>query len=149
MLVDKCSLLFKVCTDGKKIRLVNGYTENDSAGRVEVCVNGRWGTVQTRGLAETSCTIHLKELVAFSTCLGEKKQPTSPCPPDSLLQHTGTQYGYRQSKPVHYCDVNTLTCSEGSTDDHNADLGVVCGSPLNESECIYHNMKPNKMPDII
>ena len=120
---------------------MNGYTEHDSEGRVEVCVNGRWGTVQTnetQKFAEISCRFHDKGLVSFSTCLGKKRRLTSPYPSKSWLQHTGTQYGYRQSKPVHYCDANTLDCSEGGTDDHNADFGVVCGSPqaLGEGKCI-------------
>ena len=119
---------------------MDGYAENDSAGRVEACVKGRWGTVQTnetRELAEISCMNHDKELVSFSTCLGKKRQLTSLCPTESWLHHTGTQYGYRQSKPVYYCDGNTLTCRKGGTDEHSADLGVVCGSPqaLDEGKC--------------
>ena len=140
ILVTQCSLLYEGCIENM-IRLVDGYTENDSAGRVEVCVDGRWGTLQTnqtQKFAEISCRLHTKELVSFSSCLGEKRQLISPHPTESWLQHTGTQYGYRQSKPVHHCDGNTLTCSEGGTDDHSADLGVVCGSPLDEGKCITY-----------
>ena len=72
--MTQCSLLFEGCTENR-IRLVDGYTKNDSAGRVEVCVNGHWGTVQTnqtREIAEIVCRVHNKELVSFSTCSGKK-----------------------------------------------------------------------------
>ena len=44
-------------------------------GRVEVCVDGRWGTVQTsqpRQVAEAVCNNKSLELSIFSSCLGEE-----------------------------------------------------------------------------
>ena len=52
----------------------------------------------------------------------------------SYIPTTGTQYGYRESKPVYSCDVSggMLTCRDEGNDDHNMDLGVVCG-PLEDN----------------
>ena len=130
------------CTEGE-IRLVNEYTEDDNDGRVKVCINGRWGTVQTsqpRELAEAVCRNHSRQLESFGTNIGENNSSALYSITELLLQCAGTQFGYRQSKPVYYCDVNCngrLTCSEGYKD-HSSDLGVVCGPPL-EDDCMSHD----------
>ena len=49
-----------------------------------------------------------------------------------LISATGTQYGYRLSKPVYHCDVTengALTCRDKHESNHTLDLGVVCGPP--------------------
>ena len=139
------------CTNGE-IRLEGGPDNNE--GRVEVCVNGRWGTVETRQprqVAEAVCSDISLELSLFSSCLGKKYNKllvihimyylllcivTEPI--NSIYQ--GTQFGYRQSKPVYHCDVSegTLNCTKRDSEFHNhaMDLGVVCGPPL-EDKCKY------------
>ncbi len=57
-----------------EIRLVGGASDRD--GRVEVCVGGRWGTVQTNNpgeLAKTVCESATESLEFYSTasCYGE------------------------------------------------------------------------------
>ncbi len=61
------------CTDGP-LRLVGGSTDREE-GRVEVCVGGRWGTVQTNQsleVAETVCRSQSQILSFYSTssCYG-------------------------------------------------------------------------------
>ena len=58
------------CTE-ETLRLVGGSTDNE--GRVELCVDGRWGTVQTnepRGLAEVVCSKNTLTLESYTICLG-------------------------------------------------------------------------------
>ncbi len=60
------------CTDGT-IRLVGGSTGRE--GQVEVCVGGRWGTVQTNQsleVAQSICTSQSQSLSFHSTssCYG-------------------------------------------------------------------------------
>ena len=55
------------CTDGA-IRLVGGSTDRE--GRVEVCVGGRWGTVQTNQsleVAEIVCRSQSQILDFYNT----------------------------------------------------------------------------------
>ena len=59
------------CTNGE-IRLEGG--PDNKEGRVEVCVDGRWGTVQTRQprqVAEAVCNNISLGLSLFSLCLGK------------------------------------------------------------------------------
>ena len=61
---------------------MNGSTESDREGRVEVCVDGRWGTVQAmqpRELAEAVCRNDYRGLESFTTSVGEKRQLLIPC----------------------------------------------------------------------
>ena len=58
------------CTDETQ-RLEGGSTDRE--GRVEVCVDGCWGTVQTsqpRRVAEAVCN---ESTVILSTCLGQER----------------------------------------------------------------------------
>ena len=48
-----------VCTNGD-IRLVDGVIDNE--GRVEMCVNGVWGTVCDQGWDKTDANIVCKQL---------------------------------------------------------------------------------------
>ena len=112
-------------------------------------MNGRWGTVQTyqkQRVAEAVCNNRNLNLSLFSSCLGKNRQiflpkhelKSSSTTLNETIYPQGTQYGYRQSKPVYYCDVSggTLTCSgDSALYNHVMDLGVVCGSHIdNESK---------------
>ena len=48
-----------ICTNGA-VRLMDGIIENE--GRVEVCVNGVWGTVCDQGFTKTDANIICKQL---------------------------------------------------------------------------------------
>ena len=58
--IVKCPILDSgKCTNGD-IRLVDGIIENE--GRVEICVNGVWGTICDQGWDKTDAHIACKQL---------------------------------------------------------------------------------------
>ena len=54
-----CSIAIQSCTNGT-LRLVNGPVE--SAGRVEVCINGVWGTVCHNGWDNNDARVVCRQL---------------------------------------------------------------------------------------
>ncbi len=125
------------------------YGASDREGRVEVCVGGRRGTVQTNNpgeLAQTVCESTTKSLEFYSTasCYGRSEYIKIP---DTFLCYvmynyidTVSQFGYSLSKPVYNCSLNNnseLMCQEVSVS-HDSDLAVVCGNstdPLSNTNC--------------
>ena len=65
----------KACSNGE-IRLEDGPNNIETEGRVEVCINGRWGTVQTsnnvNAVAKAVCSNFSLKLESFTNCLGKK-----------------------------------------------------------------------------
>ena len=117
---------------------------SDREGRVEVCVGGRWGTVQTNNpgeLAQTVCESTTKSLEFYSTasCYGRYEYIIIL---DTFLCYivTVSQFGYSLSKPVYDCSLNIdqLMCHNHTSVSHENDLAVVCGNsidPLNNTNC--------------
>ncbi|XP_064397406.1 neurotrypsin-like isoform X1 [Halichondria panicea] len=92
------------CTNGT-IRLVDGSTDRE--GRVEVCVGGRWGTVQTNNL----------QMVEFvCSTLGFPTEGSKAV----------TTFGHGTA-PIRSCVIiNSIIHCVDITDDDSMDLGVVC-----------------------
>ncbi len=121
------------CTNGT-IRLVDGSTDRE--GRVEVCVGGRWGTVQTNNLqmVEFVCStlgfptegrdsehLNLTYLVA---CI-------------IMSNNTGskavTTFGHGTA-PIRSCVIiNSIIHCVDITDDNLFELGVVCKTHVGDS----------------
>ncbi|XP_064397460.1 neurotrypsin-like [Halichondria panicea] len=99
------------CTNGT-IRLVDGSTDRE--GRVEVCVGGRWGTVQTNNL----------QMVEFvCSTLGF---PTEGSKAVSTFGH-GTA-------PIRSCVIiNSIIHCVDIADDNSFELGVVCKTHVGDS----------------
>ncbi|XP_064397187.1 neurotrypsin-like isoform X2 [Halichondria panicea] len=123
------------CTDGA-IRLVGGSTDRE--GRVEVCVGGRWGTVQTNQsleVAEIVCRSQSQILDFYNTSHSRV-----------------SRFGYSLSKPVYNCSKkNTnggLECVTSTIpDDHTRDLGVSCESEHNVLMCPDHQSGQFRLVD--
>ncbi len=124
-----------------EIRLVGG--DSDREGRVEVCVGGRWGTVQINNpgeLAQTVCESTAEYLEYYSTASCYGRSTLIITPDTFIFIDIVSQFGYSLSKPVYECSLNNnseLMCQEVSVS-HDSDLAVVCGNsidPLSNTNC--------------
>ena len=60
------SLVLTLCTTNGEVRLMNGSTSDE--GRVEVCVNGEWGTVCDSGWDRREAEVVCKQLGYNPSC---------------------------------------------------------------------------------
>ena len=60
-----CSIVLTSCTNGA-VRLMNGSTSDE--GRVEVCVNGEWGTVCDSGWDRKEAEVVCRQLGYNPSC---------------------------------------------------------------------------------
>uniref|UniRef100_A0A1X7U1B7 Deleted in malignant brain tumors 1 protein n=1 Tax=Amphimedon queenslandica TaxID=400682 RepID=A0A1X7U1B7_AMPQE len=116
------------CSEGE-IRLVGG--QNNTEGRVEICLNGQWGTVCHDLWDNTDAQVVCRQL-GFST--------------DGALANSNAQFGQGTGN-IHLDNVqcngsesSLLACSYASVDNcvHAQDAGVQCGFG---NECVEGQVK--------